>query len=72
MARSEKSVFDYLESNVETSSVNSELAATANQQQLMLKQGELQEVHYIGPNGTYIPGFYSAEEKAFLPQFKVD
>ena len=69
MAKAKTSIFDMME---DTPKVNAEVAATAEQQKLMEQAGELQAVHFIGPNGKYIPGFYSTTERAFLPQFKID
>ncbi len=76
MAKAEKSIFDLLDAaeqaSVQTTTVNAEVAATAEQQKMMEAAGELQRVHYIGPHGKYIPGFYSEKERAFLPEFVVE
>lgn len=73
MARAEKSIFEVINENETTQAEQpkSEIAATVLQQEMMEKAGELQAVHFIGPNGKYIPGFYSPAERAFLPKFQV-
>lgn len=68
MARADKSIFDIEEDNAPTK----EIAATILQQKLMEQAGELQPVHYVGPNGKMINGFYSPVERAFLPRFKIN
>ena len=72
MARPDKSIFDLMDDSVETASVPKEIAATAEQQRLMENAGQLQAVNFIGPGGKLIPGFFSPQEKAFLPRFKID
>ena len=69
MGRSTKSVLELME---EKQAPVKEIAATAMQQRMMAESGKLQEVNYIGPNGQFIPGYYSPEEVAFLPQFKIE
>ena len=68
MARADKSVFQIMDENTKPAT---EIAATVLQQKMMEQAGELQVVHFVGPNGKMINGFYSPIERAFLPKFKV-
>lgn len=69
MARADKSVFQIMDENTKPAT---EIAATVLQQKMMEQAGELQSVHFVGPNGKMINGFYSPIERAFLPKFKVE
>lgn len=67
------SIFDEIKANLdsEAEEASAEVAAeNVLRQQQMEKAGELQRVHYIGPSGL-IPGYYSPNDRAFLPEFIV-
>ena len=68
MARADQSILSLLE---EPQKPSAEIAATVEQQRMMENAGQLQPVHFVGPHGRLIEGFFSPEEKAFLPKFKV-
>lgn len=67
------SVIDLINANskktVETAKETA--ALTVKQQKHMETVGELTSVMLVGPNGTYIPAYFSQAENAFLPKFKV-